>query len=76
MFQALLDNKSQEFPMFPYLTTLLLNECDIGYKYHVLRSILQNAPNLEQLRLHNCKVSFGEVKHMVHLALIPSWFGI
>uniref|UniRef100_A0A0D9ZLU5 F-box domain-containing protein n=1 Tax=Oryza glumipatula TaxID=40148 RepID=A0A0D9ZLU5_9ORYZ len=52
---ALLDNKSQEFPMFPYLTTLLLNECDIGYKYHVLRSILQNAPNLEQLRLHNCK---------------------
>uniref|UniRef100_A0A0E0KRK9 F-box domain-containing protein n=1 Tax=Oryza punctata TaxID=4537 RepID=A0A0E0KRK9_ORYPU len=52
---ALLDNKSQEFPMFPYLTTLLLNECDIGYRYHVLKSILQNAPNLEQLRLHNCK---------------------
>uniref|UniRef100_J3LYN6 FBD domain-containing protein n=1 Tax=Oryza brachyantha TaxID=4533 RepID=J3LYN6_ORYBR len=52
---ALLDTKSQEMSMFPHLTSLLLDECDIGNKYHVLNSILQNAQNLEQLKLHNCK---------------------
>uniref|UniRef100_A0A0D9W5X9 F-box domain-containing protein n=1 Tax=Leersia perrieri TaxID=77586 RepID=A0A0D9W5X9_9ORYZ len=61
---ALLDNKSQEFPLFPYLTTLLLNECDIGTNYHVLKSILQNAPSLEQLKLHNCKF-VGKRKRMI-----------
>ncbi|XP_015691941.1 MEIOTIC F-BOX protein MOF-like [Oryza brachyantha] len=52
---ALLDKKSQEFPMLQNLRTLLLSDCDVGVRCHALRSILLNAPNLEHLRLQHCK---------------------
>uniref|UniRef100_A0A0D3FW53 F-box domain-containing protein n=1 Tax=Oryza barthii TaxID=65489 RepID=A0A0D3FW53_9ORYZ len=39
---------SEKFPVFPLLKALLLNDCAMGNKI-----ILKQAPNLEQLRLHN-----------------------
>uniref|UniRef100_M8AS72 Uncharacterized protein n=1 Tax=Aegilops tauschii TaxID=37682 RepID=M8AS72_AEGTA len=53
---ALLDHESQDFPVLENLRTLLLDGCDIGaIDLQVLMKILENAPNLEKLRLHRCK---------------------
>ncbi|CAM0942828.1 unnamed protein product [Alopecurus aequalis] len=52
---ALLDEESQEFPVLDSLKTLLLEECDVGLKFQVLKSILWNTPNLENLGLHHCE---------------------
>lgn len=42
--------------MFHDLKTLLLDRCDLGVSYQALTSILRNAPNLENVGMHFCKV--------------------
>jgi hypothetical protein len=56
MFQALLKDESQEFPMLRNLKALVLEECEIGQNFQALISILWNTPKLEKLGLHLCKV--------------------
>ncbi|KAI4980695.1 hypothetical protein ZWY2020_021180 [Hordeum vulgare] len=47
----------QDLPTFDNLTTLLLDECDLtGEVYNMLELFLNNAPNLEELTLQNCKL--------------------
>ncbi|KAM0867221.1 hypothetical protein ACQ4PT_042144 [Festuca glaucescens] len=48
----------EDLPKFPNLTTLLLNECDLTGQVHttMLELFLHNAPCLEKLILHYCKL--------------------
>jgi hypothetical protein len=57
MSQALLDEKHQEFPVFPNLRTLILDGCDIGIDSQALPRIW-NTPNLKKLGLYFCKVGY------------------
>jgi hypothetical protein len=49
----------EDLPKLPNLTTLLLNEFDLTGQVHttMLELFLQNAPCLEKLILHYCKVN-------------------
>ncbi|KQK14779.2 hypothetical protein BRADI_1g18526v3 [Brachypodium distachyon] len=55
VFQVLLEEESQEFPTLNQLKTLILDHCEVGVNFHALTSILRNTPDLETLRLHQCK---------------------
>jgi hypothetical protein len=56
MFQALLEEESQDFPELHNLKTLILEECEIGQNFQALTSILRNTLKLENLGLHHCRV--------------------
>ncbi|KAM0916663.1 hypothetical protein ACQ4PT_010015 [Festuca glaucescens] len=56
------DEEPVEFPMFKNLTTLLLDDCELGDKFQLLRHFLQNSPNLERLTVKGCKFSKGSKK--------------
>lgn len=58
---ALLDDDENPggFPVFQNLRTLLLDGCDVGIEFQVLRrfrlpAFLQNAPSLEKLTMRDC----------------------
>ncbi|XP_051217460.1 MEIOTIC F-BOX protein MOF-like [Lolium perenne] len=44
---------------FKNLTTLLLDECDLGDKFQFLRHLLQNSPNLVRLVVKFCQFAEG-----------------
>ncbi|CAM0904546.1 unnamed protein product [Alopecurus aequalis] len=50
------DEEPVEFLTFKNLTTLLLDDCELGDKFQVLRHFLQNSPNLERLVVKCCQV--------------------
>ncbi|KQK14778.2 MEIOTIC F-BOX protein MOF [Brachypodium distachyon] len=52
---GLLEEESQEFPRLNQLKTLRLDRCEVGVCFHALTRILRNTPNLETMRLHQCK---------------------
>jgi hypothetical protein len=59
VFQALLDQKSQEFPVFRNLNILCLVRCDVGaINSQVLLRILEGTPNLENIAMLLCKVVY------------------
>ncbi|OEL20989.1 hypothetical protein BAE44_0017990 [Dichanthelium oligosanthes] len=55
---SILRNGSDAFPTFCNLRTLLFAGCNLNDDFKILECFLTNAPTLEKLTLHYCKVIF------------------
>ncbi|CAL5031925.1 unnamed protein product [Urochloa decumbens] len=59
---SILHGKSDAFPTFPNLRTLLFNECDLSDDFQMLGFFLNNTHSLEKLTLQYCKLPEGSKK--------------
>ncbi|CAO2042334.1 unnamed protein product [Urochloa humidicola] len=59
---SILHGKSDTFPTFPNLRTLLFNECDLSDDFQMLGFFLNNTHSLEKLTLQYCKLPEGSKK--------------
>ncbi|CAN6228227.1 unnamed protein product [Urochloa humidicola] len=53
---SVLHMESDAFPTFCNLRTLLFDGCNLNDDFKILRCLLNNAPSLEKLTLHYCKL--------------------
>ena len=56
IFQLLLEEEEEKFPVLHSLKTLILEGCEVRVKLQALPGILSNMPHLEKLGLHHCTV--------------------